>query len=84
MWRPTTEYPRDKDGWGPEALVLMPTAYGPVRLIAHLEAGMWLARAADDPVAWSELEKEPSHWCEAPEIIRDIHSDPGMLLATSL
>lgn len=74
MWQPIETYPRcetcakpDCD-WGPEVLVLMPTEHGPVRLVAHLEAGEWLARDAGDAVAWGALERKPTHWLAAPDL----------------
>ena len=70
QWQSMETYPRELVSpgcyWGPEVLVLMPTDYGPVRHVAHLEADMWLVRAAEDSVAWSELERQPTHWCQLP------------------
>jgi hypothetical protein len=63
-WRPISEYPHDGEdgGWGDEALLLVPAEYGPYRLIGWLEAGMWLARAPDDPVAMCDIIPAPTHF----------------------
>jgi hypothetical protein len=84
VWQPMDAYPLDPDrstgcNWGPEVLVLMATDHGPVRLVAHLEADMWLARAAEDHVSWSELERAPSYWCPLPDVIKDVHTERGMI-----
>jgi hypothetical protein len=67
----------DGDPWGPEVLVLTDWTknqitidgvkhpefnVAPVRIVAHLEAGMWLSRCGNDSISWDELEKPPTHW----------------------
>lgn len=87
-WQPIETYPQcDSPGctdpecdWGPEVLLLMPTAHGPVRVVGHKEAGMWLSRDAGEHVCWGGLEAPPSHWAQLPEIVKDVHSVPGMII----
>lgn len=67
--------------WGPEVAVLCAAAKGyiicggiaqpefdvkPSAYVAHLEAGEWLTRSGDDPIAWFRLHKPPTHWQELP------------------
>lgn len=67
----------DGDKWGPEVLVLTRETkthiiihvvaqpeftVPPQRIIARLEADMWLSRRADDLISVDELEHAPTHW----------------------
>ena len=91
IWQPMDTYPAKKthpeapdyDLWGPDVLVLMETTYGPVRLVARQEAGMWISRCANDPKTFGILDKEPSYWYPIPEVLQDIHSDPKILVSNA-
>ena len=62
--------------WGPEVLVIIPsyesyiTIHGvkhtfntiPARIVARLEADMWLSRHPNDSVSDIELTVLPTHW----------------------
>lgn len=84
-WQPIKTYPAKPDAatgckWGPEVLVLCATPYGPTKFLAHLEANEWLCRAADDACSWGALKYPPAYWFQVPETIKDIHTDPKMML----
>jgi len=69
-WRPIETYPSDADGWGPNALLFIPSGVvapaSDYRIVCGcFEAEMWLTW--DDMAAMSDLFGKPSHWMPLPE-----------------
>lgn len=73
-WQTMDTYPPCEDcrdpacNWGPEVVLLMPTEFGPVRVVGHKEAGMWVSRSSDEPESWGGLETPPINWAPLPPL----------------
>lgn len=68
-WRPISEYPADKEGWGPNVLLFVPTGNiaqaSDYRLVTgRLEAEMWLGWSTDGSMY--DIEGQPTNWMRLP------------------